>query len=98
MFPGHIPGRREPVYKVHRAVMLNLQAFRHLSNIRTHPGRHPLNGQKHLMLSRFQTQHASRSEEHTSELQSLTNLVCRLLLEKKKTQEVSQRTSGSASR
>src|SRR5262249_2465680 len=27
-----------------------------------------------------------RSEEHTSELQSLTNLVCRLLLEKKNTQ------------
>src|SRR5690606_41952835 len=28
---------------------------------------------------------ASRSEEHTSELQSRENLVCRLLLEKKKT-------------
>src|SRR5262249_57011168 len=28
--------------------------------------------------------HRARSEEHTSELQSLTNLVCRLLLEKKK--------------
>src|SRR5262249_60236988 len=28
---------------------------------------------------------SERSEEHTSELQSLTNLVCRLLLEKKKT-------------
>src|SRR5438046_7429652 len=28
--------------------------------------------------------HVWRSEEHTSELQSLTNLVCRLLLEKKK--------------
>src|SRR5438093_3766010 len=28
-----------------------------------------------------------RSEEHTSELQSLTNLVCRLLLEKKKTRK-----------
>src|SRR5258706_8788367 len=27
---------------------------------------------------------SSESEEHTSELQSLTNLVCRLLLEKKK--------------
>src|SRR5258706_16465105 len=27
----------------------------------------------------------ARSEEHTSELQSLTNLVCRLLLAKKKT-------------
>src|SRR5690242_21184878 len=29
---------------------------------------------------------ASRSEEHTSELQSHVNLVCRLLLEKKKKQ------------
>src|SRR5258706_6843695 len=29
-------------------------------------------------------QDQARSEEHTSELQSLTNLVCRLLLEKKK--------------
>src|SRR5437016_11100989 len=29
----------------------------------------------------------ARSEEHTSELQSLTNLVCRLLLEKKKHQK-----------
>src|SRR5262249_32734963 len=28
--------------------------------------------------------HAPRSEEHTSELQSLTDLVCRLLLEQKK--------------
>src|SRR2546427_6244994 len=28
----------------------------------------------------------TRSEEHTSELQSQSNLVCRLLLEKKKTQ------------
>src|SRR5437016_1135810 len=30
---------------------------------------------------------ALRSEEHTSELQSLTNLVCRLLLEKKKSHQ-----------
>src|SRR2546425_8352618 len=30
---------------------------------------------------------AGRSEEHTSELQSLAYLVCRLLLEKKKSQE-----------
>src|SRR5690606_40978735 len=30
------------------------------------------------------TQRGSRSEEHTSELQSRENLVCRLLLEKKK--------------
>src|SRR2546430_9088072 len=31
----------------------------------------------------------SRSEEHTSELQSQSNLVCRLLLEKKKTSQFS---------
>src|SRR5262245_63043575 len=30
----------------------------------------------------------SRSEEHTSELQSLRHLVCRLLLEKKKSQQI----------
>src|SRR2546427_3722379 len=30
---------------------------------------------------------ATRSEEHTSELQSQSNLVCRLLLEKKKKKE-----------
>src|SRR2546430_4054318 len=32
----------------------------------------------------FYSNYASRSEEHTSELQSQSNLVCRLLLEKKK--------------
>src|SRR5437016_8538520 len=31
---------------------------------------------------------SKRSEEHTSELQSLTNLVCRLLLEKKKKKHI----------
>src|SRR2546426_9119444 len=32
----------------------------------------------------FRTEQDARSEEHTSELQSPCNLVCRLLLEKKK--------------
>src|SRR3989475_9271626 len=32
-----------------------------------------------------------RSEEHTSELQSQSNLVCRLLLEKKKTSRATRR-------
>src|SRR5258706_1013722 len=43
-----------------------------------------------------------RSEEHTSELQSLTNLVCRLLLEKKKKNHeqsiMVQESTGIASR
>src|SRR2546430_5819479 len=34
--------------------------------------------------ARSQRFHEKRSEEHTSELQSQSNLVCRLLLEKKK--------------
>src|SRR2546426_6145906 len=36
-------------------------------------------------IAREQSTPAARSEEHTSELQSPCNLVCRLLLEKKKT-------------
>src|SRR5688572_23422214 len=37
-----------------------------------------------------------RSEEHTSELQSQSNLVCRLLLEKKKARRVSRLLPDSA--
>src|SRR2546429_6279099 len=36
---------------------------------------------------------ATRSEEHTSELQSRLHLVCRLLLEKKKDKETQTRTA-----
>src|SRR2546426_6469951 len=39
-------------------------------------------------------QHA-RSEEHTSELQSPCNLVCRLLLEKKKKEQHREQASGT---
>src|SRR2546425_8879255 len=44
-----------------------------LAQARLHDGRRPVGD------------HRARSEEHTSELQSLAYLVCRLLLEKKKT-------------
>src|SRR2546430_10416710 len=40
------------------------------------------------------TNQRRRSEEHTSELQSQSNLVCRLLLEKKKTTTRIARTSN----
>src|SRR5690606_42015390 len=42
--------------------------------------RYNISGLEHIEKAR-----AERSEEHTSELQSRENLVCRLLLEKKKT-------------
>src|SRR2546427_8352634 len=50
--------------------------------LRRHPAQHPyvLDGVLELDLARRHR----RSEEHTSELQSQSNLVCRLLLEKKK--------------
>src|SRR2546430_3182026 len=42
-------------------------------------------------------QRCDRSEEHTSELQSQSNLVCRLLLEKKKKQISYKKTTRSQS-
>src|SRR5256885_6134519 len=49
-----------------------------------HPWRahHARGGQQHL--GELERRGPQRSEEHTSELQSPCNLVCRLLLEKKK--------------
>src|SRR2546427_6426059 len=41
-------------------------------------------GRRHGPRRRHRAAAADRSEEHTSELQSQSNLVCRLLLEKKK--------------
>src|SRR5258706_6218905 len=38
---------------------------------------------------------SQRSEEHTSELQSLTNIVCRLLLEKKNKKQHTFRTEST---
>src|SRR2546430_6599584 len=44
----------------------------------------PALGAAAFLLDHHETERRSRSEEHTSELQSQSNLVCRLLLEKKK--------------
>src|SRR5438067_2940633 len=41
---------------------------------------------------------AARSEEHTSELQSRFDIVCRLLLEKKNTTMLTQRAGGCGAR
>src|SRR5688572_32758117 len=47
-------------------------------------------GVQQLRLQAAGTGKEARSEEHTSELQSQSNLVCRLLLEKKKTKKRKQ--------
>src|SRR5438045_7829961 len=66
---------------VHEAVDTMLKAFP-LSQVRLRPG---------IFLDQMESNQSfieslpnDRSEEHTSELQSLRHLVCRLLLEKKK--------------
>src|SRR2546421_8671962 len=43
-------------------------------------------------------EHDERSEEHTSELQSRSDLVCRLLLEKKKTDNIHTLTQHAHAR
>src|SRR2546425_8531440 len=56
------------------------------ARLRRHPGvRRPLP-------ARIAAPHPPRSEEHTSELQSLAYLVCRLLLEKKKIRPIQRAT------
>src|SRR5256885_3592445 len=45
----------------------------------------------HVLLALSYTSMSDRSEEHTSELQSPCNLVCRLLLEKKNQHESRER-------
>src|SRR5256885_15256116 len=54
---------------------------------RAHEGHERRTGQEdagRVRPAHHQRRHDGRSEEHTSELQSPCNLVCRLLLEKKK--------------
>src|SRR2546430_10075890 len=52
--------------------------------ISQHRGREPVPDERRRGGPRPCTRRVVRSEEHTSELQSQSNLVCRLLLEKKK--------------
>src|SRR2546425_2623425 len=59
------------------------------------PGRGAGGGQRGAVAAR--RGEGRRSEEHTSELQSLAYLVCRLLLEKKKNTVRIDRTEQSAS-
>src|SRR2546427_9342623 len=78
--------RRPPRSTLFPYTTLFRSARRH---VRPAAGRRPCGGLAHLHPG--QAAVLARSEEHTSELQSQSNLVCRLLLEKKKTIEASHR-------
>src|SRR5690606_41527640 len=88
--------RPRPARPTHRAAFVEihgdeLDARLPLATPNTHVelGFEPLRGGQ-LPVER---RHGARSEEHTSELQSRENLVCRLLLEKKKN-KISETTNN----
>src|SRR5437868_12654798 len=64
-----------------------LKRWQNALHLRQRLARHPLK----LGLGRRGRLHDFRSEEHTSELQSRFDLVCRLLLEKKKIKHIINR-------
>src|SRR2546430_9347744 len=73
-------GRRGGTARGHRDVA-RLRLLEHGADRSRHAGRRRVRAARR------------RSEEHTSELQSQSNLVCRLLLEKKKTKIYTQHPS-----
>src|SRR2546426_6910846 len=85
-----------PYTTLFRSQTLHVRVFRNASNVRQRmlgqasynrfPGLPKIGG--------FVNVRIARSEEHTSELQSPCNLVCRLLLEKKKNQEIAAYALG----
>src|SRR5260370_27041354 len=75
--PDNSPNR--PVYRPYRALDVGLQPKIRVKRLAPAERRLPGAGSETAAIDG-----APRSEEHTSELQSHLNLVCRLLLEKKK--------------
>src|SRR2546427_46845 len=83
---------------LHDALPISLLTHRHVGDQRIHLGSEPpsLHAARVLVNRWLQVrpparhERAGRSEEHTSELQSQSNLVCRLLLEKKNREPVLQ--------
>src|SRR5205823_12219184 len=92
---GSLSDGRVPAIRRSRLRLRDYELSRHRSHRagyvdRRGPARAGRDGQG-AALGHDRSDHAlrisDRSEEHTSELQSLAYLVCRLLLEKKKTQK-----------
>src|SRR5690606_39517709 len=83
---------------LHDALPISLNNFgvQELLNTFVNIAPHPVSRHSHEREIRPNEKTFSRSEEHTSELQSRENLVCRLLLEKKK--HNCPRTNGSVRR
>src|SRR5206468_10290290 len=79
-----------PIYTLFGAIETEEIQFGHFKgrrkweNLRQVPTQQMRDALINMIVYQGDTEFASRSEEHTSELQSRSDLVCRLLLEKKK--------------
>src|SRR5262245_64012006 len=71
--------RRSPPEPLDGSGVISLSRSHHLTSVAIHAGQQETNM---AATDRFEIPPEMRSEEHTSELQSLRHLVCRLLLEK----------------
>src|SRR5262249_59538134 len=89
LFPSTTLSRsRTPIYKPMRAqIVVGVREFTRAADVFSLILAHL----EEKALQAITRDRGTRSEEHTSELQSLTNLVCRLLLENKKTLYVPHR-------
>src|SRR5256885_5603760 len=79
LFRSHVAGLR-----------MDREAFGIFEAMRPGLRRYRRSAQPRIVAHGFKDPEGLRSEEHTSELQSPCNLVCRLLLEKKKTNNTNQ--------
>src|SRR5258707_9879339 len=75
---------------LHDALPISFHAPRAAPRRRRWPDRYPVSRPRARFRQRGNGRQPGRSEEHTSELQSRQYLVCRLLLEKKKSREPAQ--------
>src|SRR2546427_7792784 len=71
-----------PTFLDHREAVSGIPQMTSFTRVPGHPNRLPVESSS-PPVSGWGVQAPLRSEEHTSELQSQSNLVCRLLLEKK---------------
>src|SRR5260370_27536201 len=92
LFPYTTLFRSRAIEKYRPSACLHFAAFAYVGESVSDPGKYYRNN-----VAGSKCRQALRSEEHTSELQSHLNLVCRLLLEKKKKKkQPHSRTQNSA--
>src|SRR5437867_7638296 len=81
---------------LHNAVLLSTIISLNLRGVALHRGGRAGHRSTRVKSRRYATRAMARSEEHTSELQSPYDLVCRLLLEKKKLYVIGTATAFSS--